>query len=122
MKSNSSFSDGSVYHNPKDTFNYKKYFDRDSFPPSTGFSVIDWREFTRDFLSNDLKMSKGVSHICETNPEKLIDLRPYMIENPEVCTRFDFFPKILNRFRYMHLRHLIVVNPSNNHIEGIITR
>ena len=122
-RSNSSFfTEGSLYHDPPDTFNYKKYFDKDSFPGSTGLSIVDWREFTRDFLSLDIKLSKITSHICESNLDKLIDMRPYMIENPEVCTSFDFFPKILNRFRYMHLRHLIVVNPSNNHIEGIITR
>lgn len=52
----------------------------------------------------------------------MVDLRPYIIENPEMCTRFDYLPKILKRFRHMNLRHIIVVNPVNGTIEGMITR
>ena len=60
--------------------------------------------------------------ISEKNGDKLIDLRPYLIENAEKVTRFDYLPKILNRFRLLSLRQLMVVNPVNNHVEGVITR
>jgi CBS domain-containing protein len=84
--------------------------------------VLPWTEFTRDFESLDLKLTPSISHICEKHSEKLVDLRPYMIENPETCTKWDFLPKILSRFQHLHLRHLIVVNPVTGHLEGMITR
>ena len=83
---------------------------------------INWRKFTRDFESLDLKMDAQVEAMCEQAPDKLIDLRPYMIETAEHCQRFDFFPQVVSRFRHLHLRHLVVVNPQNNRLEGIITR
>ena len=58
-----------------------------------------------------MKLDAKIEAMCDQAPDKLVDLRPYMIENAEHCTRFDFFPKIVNRFRHLHLRHLVVVNP-----------
>jgi len=29
----------------------------------------------------------------------MIDLRPYMIEQPETCLKLDFLPSIIHRFR-----------------------
>jgi predicted transcriptional regulator len=84
--------------------------------------VVPWTEFTRDFIGLDLRLNNELCHLCETHGDKMMDLRPYLVENPEICTRFDFLPKILKRFRHMNLRHLIVVNPLNNNVEGIITR
>lgn len=52
----------------------------------------------------------------------MIDLRPYMIENVHKCTRFDYLPLILSSFRFHHVRHMVVVNPINNKLEGVITR
>jgi H+/Cl- antiporter ClcA len=79
-------------------FNLKAYYDFDCFPESTGFQILDWRLFCRPFDSLDLKLTPEVQQICGTHLEKLIDLRPYMIENPETCNKFDFLPKILMRF------------------------
>ena len=103
-------------------FDYKKYFDYDAFPESQADVLISWRKFTRDFTSLDLKLDKALETQCQSAPDKLVDLRPYMIENAEHCTRFDFLPKILARFRHLHLRHMVVVNPQNNQLEGMITR
>ena len=103
-------------------FDYKKWFDYDAFPESDQNTHVAWRCFTRDFNGLDLKITQAVESLCQSAPDKLVDLRPYMIENAEHCTRFDFLPKVLERFRHMHLRHLIVVNPANNQLEGMITR
>ena len=108
--------------NPNKPYNRKTYYDIDSFPESSSLSQLPWTDFTRDFLSLDKKLDKHAEHICNQQLDKLVDLRPYMIENPETVTKFDFLPKVLDRFRHMHLRHLIVVNPTNNHLEGMITR
>ena len=67
-------------------------------------------------------MTPKVKQTCEDHLDDVIDLRPYMIENPEKCTKYDFLPKILSHFRHMHLRHLCVVNPTNGLLDGVITR
>lgn len=67
-------------------------------------------------------MNQQIEDICSNHTDKLIDLRPYMIQNPETVNRYDFLPKILARFRHMHLRHLVVTNPANGNLEGMITR
>jgi len=103
-------------------FNLKEYYDYDSFPESKGVGVIPWQAFARDFDGLDKTCTPEISEICERHVEKLVDLRPYMIENPETCTKFDFLPKIHLRFTQLHLRHLIVVNPITGHLEGMITR
>ena len=108
--------------NPNKPYNHKTYYDYDNFPESSGHSCLPWTDFTRPFMSLDLKLDKLVEHICNQHVDKLVDVRPYMIENPETVTRYDLLPKILGRFRLMHLRHLTVVNPTNNHLEGMITR
>lgn len=51
-----------------------------------------------------------------------LDLRPYMIERPMTVNTRDRMPKILNLFRLMQLRQLLVVNDSNGELVGIITR
>jgi hypothetical protein len=73
-------------------------------------------------MSLDIAMSPEVKQICEDHLDHIIDLRPYMIENPEKCQKYDFLPKILARFRHLHLRHLCVINPINGELDGLITR
>ena len=103
-------------------YSLKEFYDYDTFPESKGLGILSWKFFTRDFDSVDLKLTNEIKHICETHLEKLIDLRPYMIENPESVNKFDYLPKIHSRFLNLHLRHLIVTNPISGHLEGMITR
>jgi hypothetical protein len=115
-------SDVQLRYDDEKTFTLKEFYDYDSFPESTGSAVLPWTDFTRDFMSLDIAMTPEVKHLCENNMDGWVDLRPYMIENPEKCTRYDFLPKILARFRHMHLRHLCVTNPTDGTLEGMITR
>jgi len=54
-------------------------------PESVNAAVLPWSDFTRDFLSLDIAMTPEVKQICQDHLNDLIDLRPYMIENPEKC-------------------------------------
>jgi len=45
-----------------------------------------------------------------------------MIETPFQAQTTDKMQKLLDIFRHMHLRHLLVTNPANGELEGIITR
>ena len=109
-------------YNKEKLFTLKDFYDYEFFPESTGAAILPWTDFTRDFMSLDIAMTPATKQICEDHLDMLIDLRPYMIENPEKCTRYDFLPKILARFRHMHLRHLCVTNPTDGTLEGVITR
>jgi CBS domain-containing protein len=51
-----------------------------------------------------------------------MDLRPYMIERPYLTSASDRFPKVLNLFRQMQLRQLLVTNDGDGKLVGIITR
>lgn len=50
--------------------------------------VLDWREFNSDFTSSDRSFSE-VESTAEAYKYERIDLRPYMIESPPVCTTTD---------------------------------
>lgn len=103
-------------------FSMSEWIDTESFPMSNNSMVADWRLFTTSYLGMDKKLDENIKDICEKHMDKMIDLRPYMIENVHKVTRFDFLPLILQTFREHHLRHLSVVNPTNNRLEGVITR
>ena len=63
-----------------------------------------------------------ILEVIEENFEEWIDLRPYMIENPHKCSIYDTFQNVLTQFRINHLRHLMVVDPSNGTLKGVVTR
>ena len=54
--------------------------------------------------------------------EKWIDLRPYMNEFPQKVSRFAKLSRVLEMFRTYHLRHLLVTNPTDDSVAGMITR
>ena len=45
-----------------------------------------------------------------------------MIENPVRVSVYDKMKDVMELFRMHHLRHLIVINPSDGQIAGVITR
>ncbi len=45
-----------------------------------------------------------------------------MIERPHLVSVADRFPKVLNLFRQMQLRQLLVTNDSDGKLVGVITR
>ena len=94
----------------------------DTMPVDDTKVTLSWYHFRVDYTSLDKQLNDETTEICLKNANELVDLRSYMIEHPEVCTVLDFLPKILARFRALHLRHLIVTNPFTGHAHGIITR
>jgi len=45
-----------------------------------------------------------------------------MNEAPEIASKFDFLPKILDRFRNLHLRHIMVTDIYSGKLIGMINR
>jgi CBS domain-containing protein len=93
--------------------------DEDIYPMSE--AMITWEHLNVDFKSST-KEYKDIIHSCEQNTCRMIDLRPYMIEEVYTVSTKDKLGKILTLFRYMHLRHLPVVHERTGKLEGIITR
>lgn len=83
--------------------------------------VLPWNYFNVDFLSSQHDFTE-VERLCEKFPDKKVDLRPYMIEEPFTCSTTDKLPKVLEMFRHFHLRALPVINPSNGLPVAVLTR
>lgn len=82
---------------------------------------IHWKHFNTDFDSTQRDYGE-VHHICEDFKDKLVDLRPYLIEEPFTVSLTDKFPKVLEMFRHMHLRALPVIDPNTGLPVAILTR
>ena len=52
--------------------------------------VIDWRLFNSDFKSSNKNVNE-IAMIANNNKDELVDLRPYMVLNPYICTTTDKF-------------------------------
>lgn len=46
--------------------------------------VLDWRQFNTNYYSIDMAF-KEIEEICDTHCDRMIDVRPYMIETPFVA-------------------------------------
>ena len=82
---------------------------------------LPYHYFNHDFYASE-RYYEEVQEICERHKERLIDLRPYMIETPFIVQSTDKLQKILDIFRFMQLRAIGVTNPETGALEGIITR
>lgn len=67
-------------------------------------------------------MNDKVKDILRLNRNDKIDFRPYIIENPITVFINDPLMKLVDLFRKMHLRHMVVIDPKNGKLSGIITR
>lgn len=94
---------------------------QDDFQIPISDEILDWRQFNQDYYSSDWKY-EDVAEICNENLDRMIDVRPYMIETPFVAQSTDRLQKILDIFRNMHLRCLPVLNPGTGALEGMICR
>ena len=63
-----------------------------------------------------------LDHIVDEYAEEWLDLRPYMWEDPIKVSVYAKIKDVLELFRMHHLRHLIVVDPSDGQLAGIVTR
>jgi CBS domain-containing protein len=82
---------------------------------------IGWEHLCVDFWSHHLD-PKCVKDLVAFYKDKMIDLRPYMIEQPYFVLTTDKLPKVLEMFRHFHLRAVPVIDPSENRPVAMITR
>jgi CBS domain-containing protein len=100
-------------------------FDESDHEDYTQYPIIplpfSWEELNQDFGSNPSNY-KDVTETALIYKEEEVDLRSCMIERPLMVSASDKFPKILNLFRQMQLRQLLVINDADGKLLGIITR
>lgn len=82
---------------------------------------LKWEDLNEDYESNS-KQYEEISEIAKSNKDRIIDLRPYMIEELYTVNLKDKLTKVLEIFRKMHLRQLPVIDPKTGIVEGVITR
>lgn len=83
--------------------------------------LVPWHHFNVDLWSTE-RNYKEVMDIGNRFPDKLIDLRPYMIELPFCVLSTDKLTKVLDLFRHFHLRALPVNDPKTNLPVAVLTR
>ena len=110
--------------NDEDTeqLEYSSHWDsRAGFPPTPPDKLVHWSKFNVNIYSDEMEPGDVVRDLADYNDE-WIDLRPYVIEFPQKVSRFAKISKALEMFRTYHLRHLLVINPKDDSLAGIITR
>ena len=96
--------------------------DEVDYPNMPKALTLNWRLFTRDYGSKDKEVTKEINEMCHFYKGYKVDFRPYLIENPTSVLTTDSLENCLQLYRNMHLRHLLVLNPENAKLAGIITR
>ncbi|XP_074040884.1 chloride channel protein 7 isoform X2 [Leptinotarsa decemlineata] len=83
----------------------------------------DWDNITASFFRNQYPRYPTIDKIHLTEQEKtyFIDLRPFMNPSPYTVLHSSSLPRMFRLFRALGLRHLPIVNDSNEVI-GMVTR
>ena len=99
-----------------------EYDAKNGFPSTPEHKILSWEEFQTDIHSTEADAEHVILDVIEENYDEWIDLRPYMVESPIAVSIHDKFFKVLDQFRINHCRHMMVVDPSNGDLKGVITR
>ena len=92
------------------------------FPETPKENILNWSEFNTNVNSDEVDATYVLENIVDQYSEEWLDLRPYMIENPLKVSVYAKMKDVLELFRMHHLRHLIVVNPNDGQLAGVVTR
>jgi hypothetical protein len=92
------------------------------FLPTPKENILEWTAFKSNFHSEEPDCTKVLEEIVDSYPDEMIDLRPYLWQQPFLVSVNDPLRKCLEVFQSHHLRHLPVVLPSNGMCVGVITR
>ena len=102
--------------------NLECLYDIELYPETIEADLLPWKCFCRDFESTDKPFDDMIKTIIRVNSKEMLDFRPYLIEHPIQVLTTDPLEKCSDIFRKMHLRHMLVADPANGKLVGIITR
>ena len=88
---------------------------------STVETPFSWSDFTETFKSSTRKIEER-QEVVEENPNGIINMTRFMVENPKVVTTSTTMWNCIKLFHAYSLRHLPVVDEKTNELVGIITR
>ena len=105
-----------------DQHQFSSHWDeRVGYPMTPPEEVLHWKKFNVNIYSDEVEPG-NILQTLKNDDHEWIDLRPYIIEFPQKVSRFSKLSKALELFRTYHLRHLLVINPKDDSLAGIITR
>lgn len=99
-----------------------RYDETQGWPATPEEDIIDWTHFCMNITSDEVSAEYVLQKIIPEYGDEWVDLRPYMIENPIKISVDTKLQDALELFYLLHLRHLIVTDPHNGKIAGIVTR
>ena len=99
-----------------------EYDHNNGFPETPANMTLPWTEFLVNVDSAEADATDVIANVIEDCHEEWIDLRPYMVESPISVSVHDKFYRVLEQFRINHCRHMMVIDPANGALKGIITR
>lgn len=85
-------------------------------------ATLKWQDFKTAKYENNENDRHEVEQRCMQYIREKIELNNYMIEEPQICHSTDRLRKVCDLFRHMQLRQIMVINPTNGQLVGIITR
>ena len=99
-----------------------KYDDTHGWPPTPEDEILDWTHFLMNITSDEVSADYVLEKIIPNYGDEWLDLRPYMCENPIKISMETTLKDALELVTNLNLRHLIVINPRDGKIAGIVTR
>ena len=99
-----------------------RYDEGHGWPATPEDEIMDWTHFCMNITSDEVSAEYVLQKIIPEYKDEWLDLRPYMIENPIKISVDTKLQDALELFYLLHLRHLIVTDPHNGKIAGIVTR
>lgn len=89
--------------------------------PPLGHLRYRWQDFNCDLKSTTFDIREQ-EDIAKAYPDRIIDMRHFMIENPRLVTANTSMWECIRIFHLNSLRHLPVTDPETGKLVGIMTR
>ena len=90
-------------------------------PETPKDQLVPWHIFNEDIYSTEL-VGKEELEACDSHSDALIDVRPYLVDDPIRVQTYSKMQNILDIFRLHHLKSIPVIESDSGELKGIITR
>ena len=71
-----------------------------------------WYELNTNINSDEADSKWVLENVCDDYQDEWLDLRPYLNENPCRIPSNEQFLTVVEKFRLLNLRHILVTDPS----------
>ena len=82
---------------------------------------FNWYDFNVDYQSTQYN-HEIIRNIAEEHSKEFLDMRAFMMETPPTVPENLRMQRVLDLFRRLSMRHLVVIEQFGTKIVGVITR